>query len=284
MVNAQDILRAIVVPAIVSTIVALLGRWRRWTWPMPVAIGAGFLTGAFLISGNPGLPPADGTDWLLWAAIPAIILGLIDAFVSSRWGFLLSAIAGLVAYLIARPLSPATVSISQLWTLSISVAAMGVALCAALRFAETKLGAGPVLVALSILFAATGIVVLSSNLRIVGIYGLAAAASLVPLSLIVRTGTQPTRPIAIVGIALLSGLLVGGHLYPDPGISRLNAALLLTAPFLIAIAASIPVSSRLLRASIGTVLITALVAWIAIPIALAAKKAAEGDPYGANTR
>src|SRR5688572_14811626 len=97
MVTAAELLRVVLAPVIVSAVIAGIGRWRNWPWAMPLAAGAGFLTGYGLI-GVPRLPPRDGTDWLFWLAIPATLFGVVDALVGKRWGWALGAAAGAVAW------------------------------------------------------------------------------------------------------------------------------------------------------------------------------------------
>jgi hypothetical protein len=120
---------------------------------------------------------------------------------------------------------------------------------------------------------------LSSHLRVVGVYGIAAAAALGPVA--VLTGKlRAARSVAIVAIPLLAGLLAGGHYYPDPGVPWSQAAILMAAPLLLLPCAAIPTQRKWIRGVVAAVLVAILVGTVAGPTALAAKKAAEGDPYG----
>ena len=102
MLTVAELVRALLVPAVIAGLIAALGRWRGWNWMPPVAVGAGFLAG-YAAFGVPTLPPRDGTDWLFWLAIPLTLLGVVDATVlrERRWGW---AVGGVAAGLV--PLVP----------------------------------------------------------------------------------------------------------------------------------------------------------------------------------
>src|SRR4051794_4867698 len=126
MLTLRELQFAIALPVGVAALIALVGFWRRWTWAMPVAAGTGFLAGYIALSGVPSLPPSDGTDWLFWAAIPVTGLGVLDAALPRRWGWLLGAAAGGVVLLIGWPLVRTnTVSGGPLCGVALVVAAAG---------------------------------------------------------------------------------------------------------------------------------------------------------------
>jgi hypothetical protein len=279
MLTGRELLYSIGLPVAVSALIALIGLWRRWAWAMPVAAGAGFLAGYYALSGVPRLPPRDGTDWLFWAAIPVTGLGVLDAAVPRRWGWLLGATAGGLVLLIGWPLVPNTISAMELCAVAFVVAVVGAGLCLAGRVGEPRLESPAVVAALCITVGGAAVVVLSSHLRVVGVYGIAAAAALGPIA--VLTGKlRAARSVAIVAIPLLAGLLAGGHYYPDPGVPWSQAAILMAAPLLLLPCAAIPTQRKWIRGVVAAVLVAILVGTVAGPTALAAKKAAEGDPYG----
>jgi hypothetical protein len=274
-----DILHAIIIPAVVAAVIAALGRWRRWKWLSPAAAGTGFLTGYFLLVGVPSIPPQDGTDWLFWAAVGATLIGVIDALTSWKWGWIFGAAAGGVALLIAKPLVPAAVPFATLVLATVSFAAFGIAVCGAVQFAEPRVGSWACVGALCIVTGGAGVIVLSSNLRIVGIYGLAASAALGPIAVFFADRCGGARSVGIVATALLAGLLTGGHFYPDPGVSWTHVILLMALPMLLPLVAITPMRRSWIRGALAILIIGIITGAVAAPVALKAKKAAEEDPY-----
>src|SRR5689334_21581826 len=123
MLSGQELLLAVLLPMVVSSIFAAIGAWRKWKWMMPLAAGLAFLisytvtlaVNHFSVENSvpgvprewyflPKLPPVNGTDWLYWFAIPLIVLGVVDALVGKGWGFVLGAFAAVVAYVTLHPL------------------------------------------------------------------------------------------------------------------------------------------------------------------------------------
>src|SRR3954470_21230997 len=135
MVTPSELLRVLLGPILVAGVIAAISRWRRWAWGMPVAAGAGFLAGYALI-GVPKLPPRDGTDWLFWLAIPATLLGVVDATVGRRWGWALGLAAGMVALVVVLPLPAETVPRGSLYAAAALLALAGAAVCLAAHVAE----------------------------------------------------------------------------------------------------------------------------------------------------
>src|SRR3954468_14151550 len=165
MLTLRELQFAIALPVGVAALIALVGFWRRWTWAMPVAAGAGFLAGYVALSGIPRLPPSDGSDWLFWAVIPVTGLGVLDALLPRRWGWLLGAAAGAVVLLIGWPLVRTnTVSAGPLCGVALVVAAAGAGLCLVPGVAEPRVGSPAVVAALCVTMGAAAVVVLSSNL------------------------------------------------------------------------------------------------------------------------
>lgn len=280
MLTGRELLYAIGVPVIVSALIALLGFWRRWAWAMPLAAGVGFVAGYYELSGVPRLPPLDGTDWLFWAAIPVTGLGVVDAAVRVRWGWLLGAAAGAVVLRIGWPLvQNHAVPAAELCGFALIATVLGAGLSWAVCVAEPRLGSPAAIGALCVATGAAGVVVLSSHLRVVGVYGIAAAAALGPVA--VLTGwVRAARSVAVVAFPLLAGLLIGGHYYPDPGVPWTQAAILIAAPVLLLPCSLIPIGRKWIRGTLAVALVAIVVGAVAGPTALAAKKASEADPYG----
>ncbi len=280
MLSGREILFLLVIPACVGAAAGAAGRWRRWGWTLPAGTGAGFLLGCLATVGLPRLPPRDGTDWLIWAALPLTLVATADALSRFKLGWLFGAVAGGAAWLIVAPLAPAAVTSAALWVTTLGCAVGGAVLCAVVQWAERRLGTPTVLAGLAIIVGGAGVLVFSSNLRIVGLYGLAAAAALAPTALLsARSGAG--RSVAVLAVSLLAGLLVGGLYYPEPGISPTALILLMSAPLLMLPAALLPARRRRARGVAALISIAVLVAAIVGPAALAAKRAAENDPYQA---
>jgi hypothetical protein len=284
MITPSELLRVLLAPLIVSALIAVIGRWRRWTWAMPLAAGAGFIAG-FALIGVPKLPPRDGTDWLFWLAIPATAVGIIHALPLGR-GRVLNHVTppwtpGLVACVIVLPLRE-SVAPPVVLMMVFGFIVAGYAVHFALGYAGQRLGTTTIVAAMCVSVAASAVVLLSTNTRILGIYGIAAAAALGAVAVLagpMRAG----RPVAIVAMSLLAGLLAGGHFYADPGITWLQAGVLFVAPAAVLVGSKIPVGRHVwARGLISLALVVAVVSAVTIPAALAAKQAAEqtsDDPY-----
>jgi hypothetical protein len=284
MITPSELLRVLLAPLIVSALIAAIGRWRNWAWAMPLAAGAGFLVGYALI-GVPKLPPRDGTDWLFWLAVPVTALGAFDA---TRFGsrsvprhVLAPLVAGLVAWAIVLPLS-ATVRTPLHLGMALAFAAVTYLVQMALAYAGQRLGATTIVAALCITVGASAVVLLSTNTRILGIYGIAAAVAIGPVAALVGA-MRAGRSVAVVAMALLAGLLAGGHFYADPGITWPQAGMLFVAPAAVAGGARIPLGRHVwARGVISLLLVAVVISVVTIPAALAAKHAAEqtsDDPY-----
>jgi hypothetical protein len=280
MPTSAELLRGILAPLLFSMAIAGIARWRRWVWAMPLAAGAGFLSGYALL-GLPRLPPRDGTDWLFWLAIPVTLLGMLDGVTRRRWGWIMGSAAGAVALVVTWPLlEPHSISLAAICATALAMAAAGAALAWIADIAEPRIGAGWLIAVFCIVAGGAALVVLSSNIRIVGIDGFAAAAALAPTAVFagpLRAG----RGVAMVAVGLLSGLLVGGHYYADPGLTFTHLIVLMAFPALLLPAMLVPGRRNWVRGIIVVATTAGVVAAIAVPTALQAKKAAEADPYDA---
>jgi hypothetical protein len=275
MLTVADLSRAVAAPFFLALLIGVAGRWRRWNWSAPLAVGAGFLLGYALVA-LPRLPPADGTDWLFWAAIPLTILGVVDAMLNVRWGSVFGAAAGAVALLVLLPIVPNTVPPATAYLDALGAAAIGALLCLMLQSAQKRLGFRAVTASLCIAVGAAAVMVLSCNLRIVGVYGLGATAAL-GAAICFGGSAIAARGIAVVAVSILAGLLVAGTFYPDPGVPLPAAIVLLGSPLILFIAGWLPVKKRSVRIVIGLLCEAIVVGSIVGPAALTAKKAAEAD-------
>ena len=289
MVTADELLRVLLAPLLVSAIIAVIGYWRRWAWALPLAVGAGFVVG-YAFMGVPKLPPQDGTDWLFWFAMPLTAAGAGSTLLPQRWRWPVGVIAGAVAFGVILPLFPYGASIGQIVAFSIGAAVVGLLLALTATLVEKRLTPLATVLAFSFALGSAAVLVMSSNLRIVGVYGIAAAAAVGPAAIFAgplskggpRYRTLVSPGVAIVAAGLLAGLFAGGRFYPDPGVTWTNLLVVSLAPLLLLAAAWLPIRSVAVRAVVGLVLVSIALATVTVPTALAAKHAAEDDPYGSN--
>lgn len=274
MITHSELLRVVLAPLVVSAVIAGIGRSRGWAWAMPLAAGAGFAAGYALI-GVPRLPPIDGNDWLFWLIAPVTVFGIAASLAGSRWPWLLGAAgAVLVAVVIALPLLGGAVTVGAIITMSLTLAAAAAVLCFAGPAAEPRVGSWAVAAALCAVTGAAAVVVMSSGLRILGVYGVAAATALVPVAALI--GRLPSRGVVVTSVPLLAGLLVASWYYAYPGVSLLHFAVLIAAQLLLVIGAVLPFEKRpWLRGAVAVALVAIAVGAVTIPTALTAKKQAE---------
>lgn len=274
MLTHDEILKALLVPAIVSALIGAVGCWRRWAWAMPLALGAGFVLGYWLMRA-PAWNPSDGSERLYWLAMPVTLLAMLHRW-TRGWTVLL---AGAVALVLMQPLYPRHATVSHLWGLSWALAGAGALHWFATRFAEARLGAGWIVAAWAVVLEGAGVLVMSSNFRAMGLTGMTAAAATAPLVMLIgRAGGA--RAVVAVAFPLLVGVLINGRFYADPGITWVQLGVLMGAPLVVAAGALVPVKRRWVRGVAALLAVMILVGAIVGPAALAAKKAAENpDPY-----
>jgi hypothetical protein len=279
MLTHEEILQSVLLPAVASAILAAVAAWRRWPWAMPLIVAIGFLT-AYAVRGVPQLPPVDGSDWLFWTAIPLALLAAGETFIGWRlWTPVLAVAAGIVAFAIIKPLTPAAVSSMTLITSIAIFAVAAVVLTAIVHVAQLKLPPTSVALALCITLGGAGVTVFASGFRVMGAHGLAAAAAMGPVAIASWRAGAP-RPLTLLTTGLLAGILSAGHFYAEPGLPWSKAAVLYAAPALLIAGAYAPTNHRWLRATVALLAVAIAVGAVTAPSALAAKRAAEThDPY-----
>jgi hypothetical protein len=277
MLDKNEIIAGILVPVVVAAIVAAIAAWRRWAWAMPLAAAVGFLAGyAAVMQSIPRLGPTDGSDWLFWLAIPLAGLGVVCAMIERRWGWIFGACAGAVAVVLLRPLAEVTPATISLVGLAMSVA--GAALVWIIGFTEHRAGSLWTLAALCVAMGGVGVVIFASGSKSIGLHGISAAAALGPVAVLSFRARAPAAlAVAAFAMPLLAGFLVAGHFYAE--VSWTNLIVLLASPALLLVGAWLPTERQWVRGLAGLIAVTIAVAAVTGPTALAAKKAAEGDPY-----
>ncbi|MDB5323933.1 MAG: hypothetical protein JWN40_5564 [Phycisphaerales bacterium] len=280
MLTNQELLYNVLLPVIISALIAGIGAWRRWPFTMPLAIGAAFIV-AYATSGLPKFPPHDGTDWLFWLAIPLTLIAIAESVAgkklvgahpsgTSRFGWILGAAAGAVAALLLKPLGD--VSSQVLWTTTALFTLTGVALVFVASLAQRRLGSFWTLAPFCVAAAGAGVVILSSDSRTIGLHGIAVAAAIGPV-VVLGARLRAAQSVAIVIVPLLAGLLLAGHFYA--GVTRTHMIVLLAAPLLLLLGVFLPIRQQWLRGLIALLATIIAVAAVTAPTALAAKS----DPY-----
>ena len=146
----------------------------------------GFLAGYALL-GLPKLPPRNGSDWLFWLAFPVTLLGMADAMLGRRWTWIFACATGVVGLVMVRPLAPANVTFAECGILAVALAAVGMGIVLLLQAIEPRIGSGAIPWGLCIAVGGAAVTVMSSNLRTVGTYGIAASAALGSVALFAGT-------------------------------------------------------------------------------------------------
>jgi hypothetical protein len=286
MITGREMLLVLALPFVLAGLVAAVAVWRRWPWLLPVAAGGGFMAGyvATNLPQVPGLPPATGSDWVMWVSAAAALVGAAAAVSRRPWvAPVLAGVAGIGAFVVARPLWPHAVSTQALWWTAILVGVTAVIVVGAASWATLRVPAGWAGGAMSVALAGAAVLVMSSHFRTMGVYGLAAAASMGAVAVAAfwagPKGEAAARGLWVYGVAVLASLLVAGRLYADPGVTGWQLALMLLSPALLPVGALVP-GRGWVKGVVALVAVGALVAAVAAPAALKAKRAAESPASG----
>jgi hypothetical protein len=283
MLSNREVFLGILLPLLVSLVIGAVAAWKRQAWLLPLGLGVGFLVGYANSLGSsggfglPAVPPSDGTDWLFWTTIPAIILAATTGWLRRGWMAILAAWAGAVVWMILKPLVPGTLSSTASLELAIAAAIVAPVITGLLHLAAQRLGHGWVAAALCIVLGGTGVVVLSSNLRTTGVYGLGAGAA-AAAAMLFAARLKATQALAVLSTTILFGLLACGLFYPEPGVKPVFAGILAGAPLLVLLGLAVPAKKPWLRGAVAALAVAIAVAAVAAPAALAAKHAAEDYP------
>ena len=263
MLTHQELLHGILIPVVISALIACIGAWRRWPFTMPLAAGVAFIVAYATAAGIPKFPPHDGSDWLFWLAIPLTLIAVGDSVVgaavmagahptwAARYGWVLGASASAVAAVLLNPL--ADVESHVRWVTVAVFAIAGTALALVASVAQRRLGSGWTLAAFCIAIGGAGVVILSSDSRTIGLHGIAAAAALGPV-FVLGARLRAAQSVALLAAPLLAGLLLAGHFYA--GVTCTNMSVLLAAPMLLLIGAFLPIKQQWQRGVIALIAVT----------------------------
>jgi hypothetical protein len=290
MITDREIVRTVFLPFVLAGVIAAVAVWRRWQWLLPLAAGAAFLAGYVAVNrpNAPSLPPADGSDWVMWVGAAGAVVGAAAGAVRQRWlAPVLASVAGVGVYVILKPLPAPAVSVGSLWMTALLIGAAAIALTTALAWTAPRVPAAWTSGAFSVSIAGAAVLVMSSHFRTMGVNGLAAASSLGAVALaalwIRDCDASSTRGVAAYAFAVLAGILVAGRFYPDQGVRWMQLILLLLSPALVLVGALLPVRRDWVKGVVAVAAVAILVAAVTVPPALRAKKSAENpdpaDPY-----
>lgn len=282
MLTLDQVVFAILIPAAIAGLIGVVGRWRKWAWMMPLAVGAGFIAGYVKLVGGrekiygqaPHLPPRDATDWLFWLAIPATILAMIGTRWARSWGWIFAVLVLPAVYLIARPRLAAQHGLSpgEFRGIVIALTQIAVLVAYAAHASEKRIGSLAVALSLCIAMGGAAVIAMASGSLTLGTYGLAAAAGLGITSLL-HGRVQHAGSLAIFAAPVMIALLAGGYFYAE--VSWINLVLLASAPAWMLVGQVVPSQRLWVRGLVAILAVGVAVAIAAVPAAIAAKKDAE---------
>lgn len=263
-------------PAMVAAVVFALARSARGrampgAWGGAIALPAAFLLGRLSSTGWrwPSFPPTDSTDWLVYAAPVAGLLGLLAAVWemprAAAWVKRV-AVSGALVALLVRPLAQHT------WTPGhtvawIAAATIGIALLWWALDIWTRKAPGPATAfwLLVIGSAGAGVLVFGHSARdgqSAGALTAGLGAAWVVSLLFRRRGVLARGAVPVLAL-LLPGLWLSGHLFAS--VSLVQIALLAVAPVLAALTTRGPLS----RGPAGRVALVRALA-VLLPVCIAA--------------
>ena len=227
------VLLAMAVAAGVQGLALWRGRPRAHRALTPVALGLGYFSGHFLITGWTPFPPADTTNWLPYFGLAAAVLGAFwGAFPKAATAWVSLALLAVGALrLLLEPKFRYGWAAGQGWIgvigLGFGVVVLGITLCALVRRSSATIEVPLVLLVVGA--GISGALMLSGSF-LLGQFGAVFAGAIfaaLVFSLRWPAGIEGSAPVFAV---LLGVLLVSGYFFADlPGPS---AVLLAGAPVL----------------------------------------------------
>lgn len=237
----QQLAPGVIVAGVVAFVIAMVARWVRMKWGRQLAFasatGGGYAVGHAKSLGWPSLPPGDATDWLLFSALGATVLGFCYGVGRDGWiarsvrvtSFLVLILGTLVLVLTPKFKYGWTAGQGAVWVagLTLAASAMGWAVDAAVRNRSNRFA----LLWLLVIGSGASVALAISGSMLLG--QLAAVFAAVVVGLIVASAAGAITERAIVpGIAaLFIGLIACGYFYAE--LPSSSALLLVGAPVLI---------------------------------------------------
>jgi hypothetical protein len=227
-------LAALFLPALVSAIV-LAASFRSERWGRAgaaIGVGVGFALGQWLLSGYPGFPPGDATQWPFWIALAGATVAVIEAAarLPKLWVYGLRSLIVLAAISAICWSSPVLVpNKSELFAwiavLTIAGLALGVNASATADRLPAPVGSSAML----LVAVAMGVVFVESRSATQGQFALALAASLFPAFVVAwwRNDASPLQGVMPVIWVLVPTLLAVNLILSE--LTKTSAALLAAA-------------------------------------------------------
>ena len=262
MFGTREIL-GILVPFFVG-VVALLSARGRASAIAALAVGLGFVAGCGVALGGVKLPPANQFEWIVPLSLAVAIASAIVEFMRLgrpiRWPLAALAFAA-VAWLLLRSQAPAPVIAGLA-----AAGAIWWALWDEVLARSPRGWAGMVMTGVA---GCASLVLMLSDSQRFGQMGLALTGVLAAVWAIAWWLARDVwRGAAMVWAVTIFGLILNGHFWATPGLTRLNAALLLSSP-LLAWVGEIPPLKRLGGWKNGAIRVAAVILPVAVAVTLA---------------
>lgn len=293
MFETRHIVFAGLVPLLLSALLAWLetrrrsDRERTLRWSPVVGIGAGYLAAYALALDWPALHPRQSVDWLAPAGVVLTAFALLDTWrplhPAGRAVAVLIALAAM-SYLLVRPLlSPDRDLATEGWLILVIGTLVGAIWWAGADTLATRSTARIVLGAWCLTAIAVALLLTLSGSQKLGLIGGSLAAGLTGVTLAAWSG--PTlklqRPLLMLVVLLLTGVLVAGQAWITPPPPMWQVELLFLAPLLPWVVELTPMQRwPPLRKAIVSLALTAIpLVIVLITAAMAFRRASAAENY-----
>lgn len=246
MLTPTDILWGVAAPAGLSAgavLLASLGRWKTGDarpWGPALGIAGGFALASIALFKLPPFPPVAAQGWLVWLAIPIIVVAIVASLLKRfRWITLILSLAvvALTAWLLLRRNHPEMV---------VPIAGAMIVWFLAMELLAWKTPGVTFPLLLAIWAGATGLVLINSATLTIGQLALAVTGSLGGVFAVALL----RRHLSLTGGGILSiavlvpGLLLFSHYFAE--LTQRDAILLAIAPLMLWLG-ELPVIHRLTK-------------------------------------
>lgn len=274
----QALILSVVLPIVLATLLVTIGH-RLWRADVPVAGGRwsvvlapslGALAAIYAVKSLPGLPPADASQWAIWASVVAAIGTLVldgTRAPAAAHLALRAAVALGAPFHILYPL------VHDTWSTGVTAAWVGVSAAAIFATwtvidAQAERVLGPKVPLVLLLWGTAGAVALAaSGTMLLGqeTGGATATLGVIMVLGLLRPTLDPARLLAGPVSTLVLGLLLAGIHYAEVGWG--TAALVTVVPFTVLAAHRAPFAQPGLRGLVMQGALTFAVALAGISVA-----------------
>ncbi len=271
MVTQQDILWAVVAPAVLTAVILALSAipWRKRPtpiWSLPLALAAGFAIAYVGVVGRPAFPPRAAQAWLMYLAPVAFVLAFVQALApkSRRFAAALSALTLIaIPWLFLRTrvgLAP-----KEYWLSLLCIALAMVVFWMVVEKLARRVPGVPIPLVLMITAIVASMALMNAHTRDFALLaGSVVAVFAAAILLAWWRRIVPSGGLALSFAILIPGLLAGGYFYADLAIR--DAGLIAAAP-LAAWAGQLPGirTRRRLSLAITAVAVLIVLAFVLVP-------------------